>query len=310
MFGPFATPAFAQGRPSILTPNRDSAPPGATLSIAINPALAAQQPAGSHLLLRSAQGRRGAADVELRIAQWRGDAIRATIPRDAALDAGAARLVLVDRRNEVIAQSGNQLFRVVAAGEAPSAGRIAGAEGSATHASGNGSISRVPGSTHPDVAGRRQLDRSGNAVVPSVPGALPNADPRTERGVHASSGSLSTPGMVGQARERDTASDGAGDRRRPPFLRDQTFSGMDYRRFAVRSVAECHTACSVEGQCRSWTFRPPQRNNTFDNGDDGSTCFLKSGIPQREYARGYVSGIKPPPPSVAAGTPPPPVVIR
>ena len=310
LYGPFGPPAFAQGRPSTLTPNRDSAPPGATLSIAINPALATQQPAGSRLLLRSAQGRRGPGDVELRIAQWRGDAIRATIPRDASIDAGAARLVLLDRRNEVIAQSGNQMFRVAAAGEVPSAGRAAGSAGSAAHIPGNGSTSRVPGSPGPDVAGRRQLDRSGSAVVPSVPGVVPDADPRTERGVHARSGSVSTPGVSGQAREMEIDSHGSANRRQAPFLRDQTLSGMDYRRLAVRSVAECHTACSIESQCRSWTYRPAQRNNTFDNGDDGATCFLKSGIPQREYARGYVSGIKPPPPAVAAGAPPPPVVSR
>jgi PAN domain len=307
MLASLGTDIRAQVRPATLTPSRDSAAPGATLSIAISPALATQQPAGSHLVLRST--RRGP-DVELRIVEWRGNGIRAQIPRDAGVDAGATRLMLLDRRNEVIAHSGNQMFRVAAAGELPSAGRIAGAEGSRTSEPGSGPISRVPGSQVPDVAGRREApDRSAGAVVPNVPNLLP-PDPRTERGVHARPGVPSTPGVRGQAREPDIASDGAGDRRRPPFLRDQDLPDMNYRRFGVRSVAECHTACSVESQCRSWTFRPAQPNNTFDNRDDGPTCFLKSGIPQRVYARGYVSGLKPPPPAVAAGAPPPPVVSR
>ena len=281
------------------------------MSIAINPALATQQPAGSHLLLRSAQGRRGAADVELRIAQWRGDAIRATIPRDAGVDAGAARLVLLDRRNEVIAQSGNQMFRVAAAGEVPSAGRTAGAAGSAAHIPGNGSTSRVPGSPGPDVAGRRQLDRSGSAVVPSVPGVVPDADPRTERGVHARSGSVSTPGVSGQAREMEIDS-------RWCRLTGGRLLFSEIRRFpawtieGLQSVALLNATLPVQSRVSAVRghIRPAQRNNTFDNGDDGATCFLKSGIPQREYARGYVSGIKPPPPAVAAGAPPPPVVSR
>ncbi|MGZ9074184.1 MAG: PAN domain-containing protein [Burkholderiaceae bacterium] len=307
LFGPFAAPALAQARASILTPSRDSAAPGATLSIVVNPALAGQQPAGSHLVLRST--RRGGGDVELRIVDWSGNAIRAQIPRNAGVDTGATRLMLLDRRNEVIADSGNRMFRVAAAREVPSEDRTAGGASASTNVPGNGPTSRVPG-TSADVASRRDKPDRQAAAFPPV-GTRPDVDPRPEHGVPARSRTLSTPGIQVQTREPEiAANEGASERRRPPFLRDQKLSGMDYRRFSVRSVAECHTACSVESECRSWTFRPAQRNNTFDNGDDGPTCFLNSGIPAREYARGYVSGIKPPPPAVAAGSPPPPVVRR
>jgi hypothetical protein len=169
---------------------------------------------------------------------------------------------------------------------------------------------RVPGAVGRDVVSRyNRPDRTPSPIDSTLP-VRPDPDPRTGRGVSARSGDLSTPGVVGQAREPEIDSHGSANRRQLPFLRDQRLPGMDYRRLPVRSVAECHTACSIESQCRSWEFRPAQRNNTFDNGDDGATCFLKSGIPQREYARGHVSGIKPPPPAVAAGAPPPPVVSR
>lgn len=307
MLASLGTDIHAQVRPATLTPSRDSAAPGATLSIAISPALATQQPAGSHLLLRST--RRGP-DVELRIVEWRGNGIRAQIPRDASVDAGATRLMLLDRRNEVIAHSGNQMFRVAEAGAVSSTSRTAGGAGTSTNAPSNGPTFRVPGAVGPDLVGRHDNpERTPGPIDPTVV-VQPNADPRTNHGVTASSSTISTPGIAAQARERETASEGAHARRRPPFLRDQDLPDMNYRRFGVRSVAECHTACSVESQCRSWTFRPAQPNNTFDNRDDGPTCFLKSGIPQRVYARGYVSGLKPPPPAVAAGVPPPPVVSR
>jgi hypothetical protein len=213
LLGALAPPAFAQARASTLTTSRDSAPPGATLSIAVDPALSANQPDGSHLVLRSAQGRRGGADMELRIVDWRGNAIRATIPRDADIGAGATRVLLLNRRNEVIAHSGNQMFRVAAAGELPNASRIAGAEGSRTSVPGSGPISRVPGSQVPDVAGRREApDRSAGAVVPNVPNLLPSPDPRTERGVHARPAVPSTPGIIGQGRDPEVANEGAGAR--------------------------------------------------------------------------------------------------
>lgn len=67
---------------------------------------------------------------------------------------------------------------------------------------------------------------------------------------------------------------------RHDLLRDQKLTGMDYRQLTVRNAEQCLTACAVEGRCRAWTLRPAQRNRTYDNGDDGPTCFLKSGIPQ------------------------------
>jgi hypothetical protein len=210
LFGALAPPAFAQARASTLTPSRDSAAPGATLSIAVRPALAAQQPAGSHLVLRSA--RRGGADVELRIVDWRGDAIRASIPRDAGVEAGATRLVLLDRRNEVIAHSGNQMFRVAAAGEVPSEGRTAGGSGSLTNLPGTGPAARIPGTAGPDVASRGDKPhRSGGAIVPST-GGLPEVDPRADRGVNARSGAFTTPGMRGQARDPEISNGVAGAR--------------------------------------------------------------------------------------------------
>jgi hypothetical protein len=119
---------------------------------------------------------------------------------------------------------------------------------------------------------------------------------------------LTTPGVQAQARQVEVANDphGASGRRQPPFLRDVRLPGLDYRHFAARSVAECFNACSIEAQCKAWSLRPPTRNNTWDNDDDGFVCWLKSGIPQRQYARGYVSGIKPPPPAVGREVPSPP----
>jgi hypothetical protein len=162
----------------------------------------------------------------------------------------------------------------------------------------------------------------GVVVVPELPGRSqvtvppltlpPGPDPRTGRGVTAQSGTtITTPGISAQSRAVE-ADEGSHSqvRRQPPFLRDQRLPGMDYRHFPARSVAECHTACSVEAQCRAWTLRPARSNNTYDNSDDGPVCWLKTGIPQREYARGYVSGIKPPPPAVGRAVPPPPVVSR
>lgn len=302
VLGPVASDVNAQGRPSLLKPNRDSAAPGATVSIAVDPALSTQQPAGSHLVLRPT--RRGD-DVELRIVEWRGDALRAQIPRNADEGAGAARFVLLDRRNGVLADSGNRMFRV-AAHEVPNAGRAAG----------GGSQTSVPGRGPGSLA----TGLPGVVVVPDFPGGSqvkvppltlpPGPDPRTGRGVAAQSGgTFTTQGVSAQSREVEIEQ-GSGARRQPPFLRDQRLPGMDYRHFPARSVAECHTACSVEAQCRAWSLRPARRNNTFDNQDDGPVCWLKTGIPQREYARGYVSGIKPPPPAVGRAVPPPPVVSR
>jgi hypothetical protein len=115
--------------------------------------------------------------------------------------------------------------------------------------------------------------------------------------------------------------------RKPDILRhsnvleDQKFPGMDYRHFKVLGgAAECRDACRVESQCRAWTYNPSREVG----GVRVPTCWLKSGIPQREYARGYVSGIKPPPPAVKADggrpplrrdegsrtTPPPPISAR
>lgn len=297
--------ALAQGRPSMLAPNRDSAAPGATVSITVAPALSTQQPAGSHLVLRPT--RRGN-DVELRIVEWRGDAIRAQIPRNAEEGAGAARFVLFDRRNGVLADSGNRMFRV-AANEIPNAGRAAGG-GSATSVPGSG-----PGSLRtglPGVVVVPEIPGRSHVTVPAVP-ARPSPDPRPERGSAAQAGTtFTTPGVQAQAREAEVAEEphGSGGRRRPPFLRDVRLPGMDYRHFAARSVAECFHACAIEAQCKAWSLRPARSNNTYDNSDDGPVCWLKTGIPQREYARGYVSGIKPPPPAVGRAMPPPPVVNR
>jgi hypothetical protein len=180
---------------------------------------------------------------------------------------------------------------------------------------GNGSKLRLPGLTIPDVTGGRGVpERSAVAVVPSID-RLPRPDPRAERAVPARSGDLYTPGIQSQAihspaPEAEAASPRPPEKRKPLYHRNTRLVGMDYRDFEVRDESECHLACSLEGQCQSWTLRPPQRNNTYDNGDDGRTCFLKSGIPQREYVRGYVSGIKPPPPASGQDRPPPPVVSR
>lgn len=89
--------------------------------------------------------------------------------------------------------------------------------------------------------------------------------------------------------------------RQSNVLRDQKFPGMDYRHFRG-TASECRDACRVESQCRAWTHNPSREVG----GVYVPTCWLKSGIPQRVYAPGYVSGIKPPPPAVAAGRDQPP----
>ena len=172
--------------------------------------------------------------------------------------------------------------------------------------------SHVPGSTHPDIAGRRQLDRSGSAVVPSVPGgALADADPRTERGVHAKSGSLSTPGMVGQARERDVASDVGGDEEGHLFSGTRPFPAWTIEGSQSAALRE-DAARPVQSRVNAVRGRSDLRNGTtrLTMAMTARPASSSLGIPPREYARAIVSGIKPPPPAVAAGTPPPPVVSR
>jgi hypothetical protein len=240
----------------------------------------------SHLVLRPTRVRQRC------IVEWRGDALRAQIPRNADEGAGAARFVLLDRRNGVLADSGNRMFRV-AAHEAPNAGRAAGG-GSSTSVPGRGPRSLATGLPGVVVV----PDFLGGSQVKVPPLTLPpGPDPRTGRGVAAQSiTTFTTPRIAAQSLEVEIE-ERSRARRQPPFLRDQRLLGMDYRHFPARSVAECHTACSVEAQCRAWSLRPARSNNTYDNSDDGPVCWLKTGIPQREYARG-MSPASPPPPAV------------
>jgi len=304
-FGLLSSPAFAQARLSRLLPNRDSAPPGATVTLAVQPPLATQQPAGSRLLLRST--RRDGADLELRVVQWRGGILRAQIPRNAEESSGAARFVLLDRRDEVMADSGNRMFRV-ASRAVRDGDRVAGGD-PVTGSPGRGWSAAPRQDARGGVAGRSNLAGISRAAVPPAT-PNPRPDPRGEQRVAAQVGGMYTPGVAGKVREVEVAAQTVSAGTQPQLLRDVSLPGMDYRHFAARSVAECFEACSVEGRCKSWTLRPAQRNNTFDNGDDGPVCWLKSGTPRREYARGYTSGIKPTPPAVGREVPPPPVVRR
>jgi len=175
---------WAQSQPSTLTPSRDSANPGATVRINVEPSLGANQPTGSRLLLRSARGQREGADIELRIMEWHVDWLRALIPRDARTDAGAMLLVLLDRRNNVIADSRNRFFRVVEASDTGPLGRAAPKPGP------------VPS---PDPL---PPDRSADKTTRPVPDATPRkVDPRPAPEVPTKQPTPTTPGVTAKAKD-------------------------------------------------------------------------------------------------------------
>jgi hypothetical protein len=91
------------------------------------------------------------------------------------------------------------------------------------------------------------------------------------------------------------------DQRTGPFY-EQDRPGMDYRSFASWHVAQCRSACAMEGQCRSWTYK---YIDPYDSSVPG-VCQLKTGVPRSHFDRLSVSGVKPPPPAVKAGRDRPP----
>ncbi len=63
--------------------------------------------------------------------------------------------------------------------------------------------------------------------------------------------------------------------------------GGDYTKFEVRNgdPVQCALRCEHEARCRSWSFAYPA-------GENGASCWLKSGVPARIEEPGSVSGVR------------------
>ncbi len=188
---------WAQSHPATLRASRDSASPGATVRITVNPSLGDDQPIGSRLLLRSAQGRGGVADIELQITEWHGDWLHARIPRDASTDTGALLFVLVDRRGNVIASSGNRFFRIEEASAAPREGQTSQGQGSP--ATKQDTVAAAHGVQKPVQSPPQKpspQDRSLEKPSRPTPDASPRTNPRPTPDIEPKSPSLTTPGVI------------------------------------------------------------------------------------------------------------------
>jgi len=187
-----AIAAWAQ-QPSRLTPNRDSAPPGATVRITVNPSLDANQPPRSRLLLRSAEGQRGPADITLQILEWHGDWLRARIPQNASTDTGALLLVLVDRRDNIIADSGNRFFRIEEASKPPREGSVSPGQAPVSRTTSPGTGPAAAPKSGPSPSPPSPRDKSAEKVARSAPDPSSRTDPRPAPEVQAKSPGLTAP---------------------------------------------------------------------------------------------------------------------
>ena len=106
-----------QPRPATLTPSVSRGTPGTSFRIDVNPVIGldAERAAETHVVLRSPQAQGPQTDFVLRIVDYYGAWFQVQIPRDAPLDLGPRRLLWLDRRGDVLASSGDMLFRVVSA---------------------------------------------------------------------------------------------------------------------------------------------------------------------------------------------------
>jgi len=113
----FISVGETQPRPATLTPSVSRGGPGTSFRIDINPVIGldAERAAETRMVLRPSQAQGPQTDVVLRIVEYHGDWMQVQIPRAADLNLGPGRLLWLNRRGDVLASSGDRLFRVTSA---------------------------------------------------------------------------------------------------------------------------------------------------------------------------------------------------
>jgi hypothetical protein len=113
----FVSVGETQPRPATLTSSVSSGGPGTTFRIDVDPVIGldAERAAETRMVLRPSQARGPQTDLVLSTLEYYGAWFLVQIPRDAGLDRGPCRLLWLNRRGDVLASSGDRLFRVVSA---------------------------------------------------------------------------------------------------------------------------------------------------------------------------------------------------
>lgn len=113
----FVSVGETQPRPATLTASVWRGTPGTTFRIDVNPVIGldAERAAETRVVLRPSQAQGPQTDLRLRISEYHGAWLLVQIPRDADPDFGLGRLLWLDRRGDVLATSGDRLFRVASA---------------------------------------------------------------------------------------------------------------------------------------------------------------------------------------------------
>lgn len=113
----FISVGETQPRLATLTPSISRGAPGTTFRIDVNPVIGldAERAAETRMVLRPSQAQGPQTDLVLRTLEYHGAWLLVQIPRDAGLNLGPCRLLWLDRDGDVLASSGDRLFRVSSA---------------------------------------------------------------------------------------------------------------------------------------------------------------------------------------------------
>ncbi len=113
----FVSVGETQPRPATLTPSVSRSAPGTSFRIDVNPVIGldAERAAEMRMVLRPSQAQGPQTDLVLRTLEYHGAWLLVQIPRDASLNLGSCRLLWLNRRGDVLASSGDRLFRVTSA---------------------------------------------------------------------------------------------------------------------------------------------------------------------------------------------------
>jgi hypothetical protein len=101
-----------QYSPSTLTPSANGAAPGASFRVDMSPGIGADRTEGMRMVLRPPQAQGPQSDVVLRIVEYHGSWFLIRVPQDAPTDLAPGRLLLVNSGGDILASSGNRLFRI------------------------------------------------------------------------------------------------------------------------------------------------------------------------------------------------------
>jgi hypothetical protein len=111
----------AQPLPATLTASVWSGAPGTTFRINVDPVIGlnAESAAETRVVLRPSRAQGPQTDVVMRMTEYHGAWFLARIPDNADPDLGLCRLLWLNRRGEILATSGDRLFRLGPATPAP-----------------------------------------------------------------------------------------------------------------------------------------------------------------------------------------------